>query len=90
MREGAVFRVAGGMPSKGDGARALIPFDRIAPIGTGGTPITGNASEVSIGYAAFPLRLSAVHPCSFSPLLYKDFYDRPLTYHLENDTRHRL
>lgn len=53
MREGAVFRVAGGMPSKGDGARALIPFDRIAPIGTGGTPIIGNASEVSIGDAAF-------------------------------------
>ena len=51
-REGAVFRV-------GDGCRqrvtvqALTPFDRIAPIGTGGTPITGKASEVSIGDAAF-------------------------------------
>ena len=42
----------------------LTPPDRIAPIGTGGTPITGNASEVSIGVAAFTLRLSAVHPCS--------------------------
>ena len=33
--------------------QALTPFDRIAPMGTGGTPITGNASEVSIGDAAF-------------------------------------
>ena len=31
----------------------LTPPDRIAPIGTGGTPITDNASEVSIGDAAF-------------------------------------
>ena len=33
--------------------QALTPFDRIPPMGTGGTPITGNASEVSIGDAAF-------------------------------------
>ena len=33
--------------------QALTPIDRIAPMGTGGTPITGNASEVSIGDAAF-------------------------------------
>ena len=34
--------------------RALTPIDRIAPMGTGGTPMNGNASEVSIGDAAFP------------------------------------
>ncbi|WP_304480348.1 hypothetical protein [uncultured Duncaniella sp.] len=31
----------------------LTPYDRIAPIGNDGTPITGKASEVSIGDAAF-------------------------------------
>ncbi len=31
----------------------LTPYDRIAPMGTGGTPITDNASEASIGDAAF-------------------------------------
>jgi len=31
----------------------LTPFDRLTPIGTGGTPITGNASKVGIGDAAF-------------------------------------
>ncbi|WP_157755853.1 hypothetical protein [Muribaculum intestinale] len=30
----------------------LTPYDRIAPIGNGGTPINVNASEVSIGDAA--------------------------------------
>jgi len=54
--------------------------------GNGGTPITGNASEVSIGYAAFLLRLYAVHPCSFSPLLKKKFYDRSLTCRFDTAT----
>ena len=31
----------------------LTPIDRLTPIGNDGTPITGNASEVSIGDAAF-------------------------------------
>ena len=31
----------------------LTPFDRLTPMGVGGTPITGKASEVSIGDAAF-------------------------------------
>ena len=35
------------MPSIGNGLR-LIPIDRTTPIGTGGTPIIGNAYEVSI------------------------------------------
>ena len=47
VREGAVFRVVGVMPSIGNGLR-LIPIDRTTPIGTGRTPIIGNASEVSI------------------------------------------
>lgn len=81
VREGAVFKVGGGCRQRVT-VQALTPFDRIAPIGTGGTPINGNASEVSIGDAALPLRLSAVHPCSFSPLLDKEFYDRFLTYRL--------
>ncbi|WP_167761673.1 hypothetical protein [Barnesiella sp. WM24] len=33
--------------------QALTPFDRFAPMGTGGTPITRNASEVSTGDVAF-------------------------------------
>lgn len=62
--------------------RALTPFDHITPMGTGGTPITGNASEVSIGDAAFTsetLRRSSVF---FFAVAYKDFYDRSLTYRL--------
>ena len=51
-REGAVFRVGGGCRQRVT-VQALTPFDRIAHIGTGGTPITGKASEVSIGDAAF-------------------------------------
>lgn len=54
-REGAVFIVGGVMPSKGDGGWAtdtLLPPPAYA---TGGTPIIGNASEVSIGDAAFYL-----------------------------------
>ncbi|TGX79795.1 hypothetical protein [Palleniella muris] len=69
----------------------LTPCDRLAPNGNGGTPITGNASEVCIGDAASPLRLIAVPPCSLSPLPDKDFY-RPLN-HLPSGnyaTRHRL
>ena len=29
----------------------LTPYDRITPMGNGGTPITGNASEISNGFA---------------------------------------
>lgn len=76
VREGAVFKVGGGCRQRVT-VQALTPFDRIAPIGTGGTPINGNASEVSIGDAALPLRLSAVHPCSFSPLLIRIFTTAP-------------
>ena len=46
-------------------------------MGNGGTPKTGNASEVCIGDAASPLILLAVPPCSVSPLPDKDFIVRP-------------
>ncbi len=62
--------------------------------GTNGTPITGNASEVNIGDAAFTSELSFQRfrskaekdspPLSvfFLALLYKGFYDRSLSYRL--------
>lgn len=87
MREGAVFRVGGGMPSKGDGARALTPIDRLQPIGTGGTPITCNASEVSIGDAAFTSKTICRSSVFFFAVANKDFYDRSLTYRLDSSPR---
>lgn len=50
--EGTVFRVSGVMPSKGDGAGTDTSRPHHA-YGSGGTPINVNASEVSIGDAAF-------------------------------------
>ena len=43
--------LAAGCRQKVTVVEPLTPFDRNAPMGTGGTPITGNASEVSIGDA---------------------------------------
>jgi len=57
--------------------QALTPIDRIAPIGTGGTPITGNASEVSIEDAAFTSETLCRSSVFLSPLLYKDFTTAP-------------
>ena len=54
VREEAIFRVVGVMPSIGNGLR-LIPIDHTTPIGTGGTSIIGNASEVSIENVALYL-----------------------------------
>ena len=45
LRRNAVVRVTVDEP--------LTPIDRLTPIGNDGTPITGKASEVSIGDAAF-------------------------------------
>ncbi|WP_303030683.1 MULTISPECIES: hypothetical protein [Muribaculaceae] len=47
----------------------LTPIDRIAPMDTGGTPITGNASEVSIGDAAFTSETICRSSVFLSPLL---------------------
>lgn len=58
----------------------LTPIDRLQSIGTGGTPITGNASEVSIGDAAFTSETLCRSSVFFFAVAYKDFYDRPLTY----------
>lgn len=58
----------------------LTPPDRIAPMGTGATPITGNASEVSIGDAAFTSETICRSSVFFFAVDYKDFYDRSLTY----------
>ena len=60
----------------------LTPIDRIAPMGTGGTPITGNASEVSIGDAASTSETFRRLSVFFFAVAYKDFYDRSLTYRL--------
>ncbi|WP_172469003.1 hypothetical protein [Muribaculum intestinale] len=60
----------------------LTPPDRIAPIGTGGTPITGNASEVSIGDAAVTSETLCRSSVFYFAVAYKDFYDRSLTYRL--------
>ena len=62
--------------------QALTPIDRIAPMGTGGTPITGNASEVSIGDAAFTSETLCRLSVFFFAVADKDFYDRSLTYRL--------
>ena len=62
--------------------QALTPIDRIAPMGTGGTPITGNASEVSIGDAAFTSETLCRSSVFFFAVADKDFYDRSLTYRL--------
>ncbi|WP_303036108.1 hypothetical protein [uncultured Duncaniella sp.] len=60
----------------------LTPPDRIAPTGTGGTPITGNASEVSIGDAAFTSDTLCRPYVFFFAVADKEFYDRSLTYRL--------
>lgn len=60
----------------------LTPSDRIAPMGTGGTPIIGNASEVSIGDAAFTSETICRSSVFFFAVANKDFYDRSLTYRL--------
>lgn len=60
----------------------LTPFDRIAPMSTGGTPITGNASEVSIGDAAFTSETICRSSVFFFAVADKEFYDRSLTHRL--------
>ena len=60
--------------------QALTPIDRIAPMGTGGTPITGNASEVSIGDAAFTSETLCRSSVFFFAVADKEFYDCSHTY----------
>lgn len=60
----------------------LTPIDRLQPIGTGGTPIIGNASEVSIGDAAFTSKTICRSSVFYFAVANKDFYDRSLTYRL--------
>ena len=58
----------------------LTPFDRIAPTGNGGTPRTFRKSPRQASTSLLqPLRFSIFSPCSFSLLPDKDFYDRPVT-----------
>ena len=78
-REGAVFMVGGGMPSRGDGGRATDTSRPHRAYGNGGTPITGNASEVSIGDAAFTSETHCRLSVFFFAVADKDFYDRSLT-----------
>ena len=52
-RERSSGLAAAGCRRKETVVEPLTPPDRIAPMAVGGTPITGNASEVSIGDAAF-------------------------------------
>lgn len=59
--------------------QALTPLDRITPMGTGGTPIIGNASEVSIGDAAFTSETLCRSSVFFFAVADKEFYDRSLT-----------
>lgn len=81
VRDGTVFSVVGAMPSKSIG-RCLMPFDRIVPMGNGGIPIICNASRWAPGTLLFTMILNAAHPCSLSPLLYMDFFDRSVTHRL--------
>ena len=60
----------------------LTPIDRLTPIGNDGTPITGKASEVSIGDAAFTSETLCRSSVFFFAVADKDFYDRSLTYRL--------
>lgn len=78
VREGAVFLVVGVMPSIGNGL-CLIPIDRISPIGTGGTPINGNASEVSNGYTDATSETDCRASVFLIAVAGKDFSDRSLT-----------
>ena len=64
---------------KGDGERATNTHWPHRAYGTGGTPITGNASEVSIGDAAFSSETICRSSVFLSPLLWKDFTDRSHT-----------
>ena len=63
--------------------QALTPIDRIAPIGAGGTPITSNTSEVSIGFADATSETLCRSSVFFFAVPDKDFYDRSLTYRLK-------
>lgn len=64
----------------------LTPPDRIAPMGTGGTPISSNASEVSIGDAAFTSETLCRSSVFFFAVAYKEFYDRSLTCRFDTAT----
>ena len=59
----------------------LTPIDRLQPIGTGGTPIDGIASEVSIGDAAFTTSETLCRSSVFFfAVADKEFYDCSHTY----------
>ena len=76
----AVFIVGGDMPSQGDGGRAT---DTFRPHHAYGQRRNTENRQRLRGLAAAslmpPLRLIAVPSCSFSLLPDKDFYDRPAT-----------
>ena len=57
----------------------LTPYDRITPMSIGGTPRTGNASEDCSGFADATSETYCRSSVSFMPLPDKDFYDRPVT-----------
>ena len=66
----------------------LTPFDRIAPMSTGGTPITGNAFEETSASLMQPLRLIAVHPCSCRRCWIRNFTTAPsLTAYQQSTSR---
>lgn len=58
----------------------LTPIDRLQPMGTGATPITGNASEVSIGDAAFTSETLCRSSVFIFAVADKEFYDCSHTY----------
>lgn len=69
---------------------ALTPFDRIAPMATAEHRDPATPSMFGNGFAdANPLRLIAVPPCSLSLLPDKDFFDRPATCRLIQQSRGR-
>lgn len=80
VRGWAVFIVGGDMPSQGDGGRAT---DTFRPHHAYGQRRNTENRQRLRGLAAAslmpPLRLIAVPPCSFSLLPDKDFFDRPAT-----------
>lgn len=60
--------------------KPLTPCDRLVPNGNGGTPRTGNASEVSIGDAAFTSETLCRSSVFFFAVADKEFYDRSATH----------
>lgn len=80
VRGWAVFIVGGDMPSEGDGGRAT---DTLRPHHAYGQRRNTENRQRLRGLATASLmphlRLIVVSPCSLSPLPDKEFYDRPTT-----------